>query len=121
MARNTAGKKPSKAAAYRDSEKALGATAELGAVRDFLMKNYGIDMKKTQISQYRANEKKRKGQRPGKRGPKPKAAIVTPTLSATKAPRDGDLIEFLGAVRGWENKIGAKKICDVIAALYQGR
>jgi hypothetical protein len=109
------GKKISKAYAYRDAAKALGKDADLDAVQKHIRDNFGIDMEKTQISQYRSNEKKRKG----KRGRKPKTAAVTQTV--TKPSRGDSLLQFVSAVRGWENEIGAEKICDVIDALYKNK
>jgi hypothetical protein len=116
MARQPAAEKSvSKAAAYRDAAAVLGKTADLNEVQDFIKQKYGVLMEKTQISQYRNNEKKKKG-KSRKRGKTP-AAEVAP--KAAKPPKQDSLIEFVGAVRDWENKIGVEKICEMIAALYQ--
>jgi hypothetical protein len=109
------GKKISKAFAYRDAAKALGKNADLEEVQKHIRDNFGINMEKTQISQYRSNEKKRKG----KRGRKPKTAALAPTVA--KPARGDSILQFVSTVRGWENKIGAEKICDVIDALYKNK
>jgi hypothetical protein len=106
-----AGKKVSKAAAYRDAEAELGRDVTLDNVHKFILDKYGINMPKGQISAYRSLEKKARGAKFGR-----KNAV------ASEKPKNagGDpLIEFVSQVRGWENKLGADKICEVIAALYE--
>jgi hypothetical protein len=116
MARQPAAEKSvSKAKAYRDAAAVLGKTADLNEVQEFIKQKYGILMEKTQISQYRNNEKKKKGK--GRKQGKAPAADAAP--KASKPVKEDSLIEFVGAVRSWENKIGAEKICEMIAALYQ--
>jgi hypothetical protein len=117
------GEKISKAFAYREAEAALGKEADLDAVQQFISEKFGIDMRKTQISQYRSNEKKRGGKK-GRRGRKPKVAVAAEAAvsAAPRAGRGGNsdiLIEIVSTVRGWENKLGAEKICEVIDALYK--
>lgn len=119
------GSKVSKAHAYRDAAETLGMEATLEEVHNFIIEKYSIDMSKTQISQYRSNEKKRQGTAPGKRGRKPKhaAAATAHTASVNHAPkpaasRTDPLVEFVSTMRGWENKIGSDKICEMISALY---
>jgi hypothetical protein len=111
-----AGKAVSKAFAYREAEKELGRSADLDSVQKLIHDKFGIGMDKTQISQYRSNEKKRRR----KRGGRPKGS--TSAVNATaKAPTGNTLVEFVSAVRGWENKIGAEQICKMIDALYKGK
>jgi len=108
------GKTISKAFAYRAAEKELGREADLESVQKLLKDKFGIDMKKPQISQYRANEKKRRRKRGGRpKGSKNAAAVAPPVGS------DDRVLEFVSTVRGWENKLGADRICQVIDALYK--
>src|SRR4051812_23842594 len=96
-------KQVSKAFAYRDAEATLGRDADLDAVHAHILAKFGIDMKKTQISQYRTNEKKRVGHKGKKRGRKPKDLT---SATAPKAASRGDImIEFVSVMKSWENKI----------------
>jgi len=108
-------KKVSKAHAYREAEAVLGKEAALDDVHKFILEKFAIDMPKGQISAYRSLEKSRGGAKPGKRGRKPKSETM---LGATSSSNDA-VIQFLSAVRGWENKIGAEKVVEVISALYK--
>ena len=110
------GKSVSKAFAYREAEKELGRDAELGEVQKLILDKFRINMDKTQISQYRSNEKKRRR----KRGGRPKGSTSVAT-GAAKASRGNTLVDFVSAVRGWESKIGAEQICKMIDALYKGK
>jgi len=108
-------KKVSKAHAYREAEAALGKDAALEDVHKFILEKFNIDVPKGQISAYRSIERSRGGALPGKRGRKPKNATILGTI-----PSSNDaVIQFLSAIRGWENKIGAEKVVEVISALYK--
>lgn len=107
------GKSITKAAAYRDAADKLGKSAPLDDVQKFLLDNFGIDMSKNQISQYRSNEKRRKPKRGRPRRDAEAAANGTP------APKKGGSIsDFISTMRTWETRIGAAEICRAIDALY---
>jgi len=111
------GESVSKAFAYRDAESKLGAKADLELVRSYILQNFGMDMDKAQISQYRSIQKKRKRRqrRQKKYVPatnSPAAAPLAPVILHTP------VIAFVSDLRDWEAKIGADKICEIIKALY---
>jgi hypothetical protein len=112
------GKPVSKAFAYRAAAKELGKKADLGLVQQYLREKFSIEMERTQISQYRTNEKKRKGKL-GKRSRSSNRDGVVATAPTGATIRAQTLIDFVSDVRAWEHRIGAERICEVIGALYQ--
>ena len=111
--------KVSKAHAFRAASEKLGMKANLDEVHKYILDTFKIDMPKVQISQYRSNEKRRIK----KSGRKAKAAAAPAgegkVVSKAPVAKTSSVLDFIKAVRGFENQLGASEICNAIDALYR--
>jgi len=110
------GKPASKAEALRWSLEANGWDAPLDTHEQFLKSQYGITMSRMQISQYKSAEARRQGKRRRRRR---KTSAAADDTGRPQTPRDKDLLTFVSTVRQWEDKLGSKKLLEVINALYK--
>jgi len=116
------GKTPSKASCYRDAATKLGADADLDNGQKHIQDNFGIFMEKNQISQYRSleNNRVKSGKKKKKPGRKPKMAVEGAVNEPVKSTvKEDPILQFVGIVRGWEDKMGAINVKKVFNALYK--
>jgi hypothetical protein len=109
MARKSGG--TSKVDMVRDAIDNLGWSAKPDKYVEFIKSKYKVDMSKAHISQTKSAERKRRGVRGAR---KRKGAEMEPATAKNGSASISDILAFVEAVKGWEEKIGAQGIREVV-------
>ena len=105
------GPRPTKMSMVEAACTALGPDARLTDLQDHIRKEFGEDLDKGMISQYRSKLNRKSGQSALQRKP-----------GGNHRPHNSggveEVVEFIGVLREWELRIGAAAIKEVVEALY---